>query len=85
MAASAQTPPTTPETAGTEYVVLHRIEEGGPWIEYDKTFRAHNDKQAIRLAIHDGLAADSLTYVAPPARSWTPRTPTVDTKPTVKF
>jgi hypothetical protein len=72
------------ESPGTDYVVLHTT-DGQTWAQYDKTFRAHNDKQAIKLAIQDGLDQDGRAYVAVPSRSWTPRTPTVDTKPTVKF
>lgn len=86
MTASAQRQvvPAPSETAGTDYVVLHGDTNHDTWAIYG-TFRAHNDKQAIRLAIQDGLTADSPSYVAVPARSWQPRTPTVDTKPTVKF
>lgn len=73
-----------PLETGTDYVVLHGATDHNTWTVYG-TFKAHNDKQAIKLAIHDGLTADSPSYVAVPLRSWTPRTPTIDQKPTVKF
>lgn len=71
------------ETTGTEYVVLHGTADD-EWTVYG-TYRASNDKVAIRDAIHDGLAADAAAYVAVPVRSWQPRTPTIDAKPTVRF
>lgn len=68
--------------ATTEYLVLSS--DGTVWTEYG-TYPAANDKVAIRAAIHAGLAADKTAYVAVPTRSWTPKTPTVDTNPTVRF
>lgn len=73
-----------PHEPGTEYVVAWQDPDHDFWAVYG-TFRAANDKQAIRQAIHDGLAGDKPAYIAVPARSWQPRTPTVDTKPKVTF
>lgn len=71
------------ETPGTDYVVLSGTAED-VWSVHG-TYRASNDKVAIRSAIHDGLASDEAAYVAVPVRSWQPRTPTIDAKPTVRF
>lgn len=71
------------ETTGTDYVVLYGTADD-VWTVYG-TFRASSDKVAIRAAIHAGLASDAAAYVAVPARSWQPRTPTIDAKPTVRF
>lgn len=74
---------TTPEPKLTSYVVLSGTADD-VWTVHG-TYRASNDKVAIRAAIRDGLAADAPAYVAVPTRSWQPRTPTVDPKPTVRF
>lgn len=70
--------------AKTSYVVLFGDTNHDRWNIYG-TFEAANDKQAIGLAIADGLKTDEPYCVAVPARSWTPRKIAVDTTPRVKF
>ena len=71
--------------ATTKYVVLYGDTDHDRWTVYG-TFAASNDKQAISLAIADGLKTEEPDYVGVPLRSWKPRRPdAIETTPRVKF
>ena len=81
MTVSSSVPPTT-DTAKqpTSYVVLVN-DATGRWVEHETAIPAANADAAIRK-----IAAENPgVYVAVPARSWKPRTVTVETKPRVRL
>lgn len=71
----------------TSYLVLQSMndEEPGTWLEVGHASAASAD-QAIRIvAAASELPGSGSQLVAVPARSWKPRTATVETKTAVKL
>lgn len=62
----------------TDYIVLQQV-GGGAWKSLGQVVEATNDLQAIKAAT-TGSNDKTGTFVAVPARSWRPRTRTVETK-----
>lgn len=64
----------------TEYVVLQQAVDG-EWQQVTDGVTASNDQQAIKRATNDLNAEGKAgTFVAVPARSFTPRTREIETK-----